>query len=226
MPEVIAAGEANAPIDFSIHLPMFTRQNLAEMPEYRRRFGTIGFKFFPGIKGADAGVMTALPHTGPMLGIDDPFVLDGMRGVAAIPGALTLYHAENPELNHAAAERVKAEGRADLRAWCDSRPDHGEAHSVRDGIWWQRLTGAPREVTDSIAGAADPRRVLRAMTRVAGALDDPKDLGRRMTERAVLGAALLAVADASRFLVDHLSRQPSDLVELEDPAAPPPPPTD
>ena len=143
VPEVIAAGEANAPIDFSIHLPMFTRQNLAEMPEYRRRFGTIGFKFFPGIKGADAGVMTALPHTGPMLGIDDPFVLDGMRGVAAIPGALTLYHAENPELNHAAAERVKAEGRADLRAWCDSRPDHGEAHSVRDGIWWQRLTGAP-----------------------------------------------------------------------------------
>src|SRR3989442_1039607 len=88
----------------------------------------------------DAGVMTALPHTGPMLGIDDPFVLDGMRGLAAIPGALTLYHAENPELNHAAAERVKAEGRADLRAWCDSRPDHGEAHSVRDGIWWQRLT--------------------------------------------------------------------------------------
>jgi dihydropyrimidinase len=143
VPEVIHAGEANAPIDFSIHLPMFTRQNLAEMPEYHRRFGTIGFKFFPGIKGADAAVMTALPHTGPMLGIDDPFVLDGMRGVAGIPGALTLYHAENPELNHAAAERVKADGRADLRAWCDSRPDYGEAHSVRDGIWWQRLTGAP-----------------------------------------------------------------------------------
>jgi len=143
VPELIDAGEANSPIDFSIHLPMFTRQNLAEMPEYHRRFGTIGFKFFPGIKGADAAVMTALPHTGPMLGIDDPFVLDGMRGVAAIPGALTLYHAENPELNHAAAERVKAEGRADLRAWCDSRPDYGEAHSVRDGIWWQRLTGAP-----------------------------------------------------------------------------------
>jgi dihydropyrimidinase len=143
VPELIRAGEDNSPIDFSIHLPMFTPQNLTEMPEYHRRFGTIGFKFFPGIKGADAAVMTALPNTGPMRGIDDQFVLDGMRGVAAIPGALTLYHAENPELNHAAAERVKTEGRADLRAWCDSRPDHGEAHSVRDGIWWQRLTGAP-----------------------------------------------------------------------------------
>jgi dihydropyrimidinase len=142
VPELIRAGEANSPIDFSVHLPMFTRENLAEMPAYHERFGTIGFKFFPGIKGADAAVMTALPHTGPMLGIDDPFVLDGMRGVAAIPGALTLYHAENPELNHAAAERVKKEGRADLRAWCDSRPADGEAHSVRDGIWWQRLTGA------------------------------------------------------------------------------------
>jgi len=143
VPELIAAGEANSPIDFSIHLPLFTRQNLGEIAEYRDRLGVIGFKFFPGIKGADAAVMTALPHTGPMVPIDDTFMLDGMRAIAGLPGALTLYHAENPELNHAAAERVKAEGRADLRAWCDSRPDHGEAHSVRDGIWWQRLTGAP-----------------------------------------------------------------------------------
>ncbi len=143
VPELIAEGEANSPIDFLIHLPMFTRQNLEEMPLYRERLGINGFKFFPGIKGADAAVMTALPHTGPMLPIDDPFVLDGMRRVAGVPQALTLYHAENPELNHAAAERVRAEGRADLRAWCDSRPDFGEAHSIRDGVWWQRLTGAP-----------------------------------------------------------------------------------
>jgi dihydroorotase-like cyclic amidohydrolase len=143
VPELIAAGEANSPIDFGIHLPMFQRQNLAEMPEYRHRLGIAGFKFCPGIKGADAAVMTALPHTGPMLGVDDTFVLDGMRGVAALPNALTLYHAENPELNHSAAEQLRAEGRADLRAWCDSRPAEGEAHSVRDGIWWQRLTGAP-----------------------------------------------------------------------------------
>jgi dihydroorotase-like cyclic amidohydrolase len=143
VPELIAAGEANSPIDFSIHLPMFTRQNLDEMPEYHRRFGITGFKFFPGIKGADAAVMTALPHTGPMVPIDDTFVLDGMRVIATLPGALALYHAENPELNAAAAARIKAEGRADLRAWCESRPDHGEAHSVRDGVWWQRLTGCP-----------------------------------------------------------------------------------
>jgi dihydropyrimidinase len=143
VPELIAGGEANSPIDFSIHLPMFTRQNLDEMPEYHRRFGITGFKFFPGIKGADAAVMTALPHTGPMLPIDDTFVLDGMRVIATLPGALALYHAENPELNAAAAARIKAEGRADLRAWCESRPDHGEAHSVRDGVWWQRLTGCP-----------------------------------------------------------------------------------
>jgi dihydroorotase-like cyclic amidohydrolase len=143
VPELIAAGKANSPIDFSIHLPLFTRQSLEELPLYRQRFGINGFKFFPGIKGSDAAVMTALPHTGPMLPIDDRFVLDGMRALAAMPGTLALYHAENPELNAAAAARVKAEGRADLRAWCDSRPDYGEAHSVRDGIWWQRLTGAP-----------------------------------------------------------------------------------
>src|SRR5262249_25682190 len=135
LPEVISAGEANSPIDFSIHLPMFTLQNLEEMPEYHHRFGINGFKFFPGIQGADAAVMTSLPHTGPMQPVDDTFLLEGMRRVAALPGALALYHAENAELNAAAAARIKAEGRDDLRAWCDSRPDHGEAHSVRDGVW-------------------------------------------------------------------------------------------
>jgi dihydroorotase-like cyclic amidohydrolase len=143
VPELIAAGEANSPIDFSIHLPLFTRRNLEELPAYRERFGINGFKFFPGIKGSDAAIMTALPHTGPMLPIDDTFVLDGMRVLAALPGALALYHAENPELNAAAATRIRDEGRSDLRAWCDSRPDYGEAHSVRDGLWWQRLTAAP-----------------------------------------------------------------------------------
>lgn len=143
VPELIADGERSSPIDFGIHLPMFAPQNLEEMGEYHRRLGIVGFKFFPGIKGSDAAVMTALPHTGPMLPVDDAFVLDGMRRVAALPGAVTLYHAENAELNAAAAAKVRGEGRADLRAWCDSRPDHGEAHSVRDGLWWQRLTGAP-----------------------------------------------------------------------------------
>lgn len=142
VPELIAGGEANSPIDFSVHLPLFTRENLAAVGEYRRRFGITGFKFFPGIKGSDAAVMTALPHTGPMLPVDDAFVLDGMRALAGLPGTVTLYHAENAELNAATAARVRAEGRADLQAWCDSRPDYGEASSVRDGVWWQRLTGA------------------------------------------------------------------------------------
>jgi dihydroorotase-like cyclic amidohydrolase len=60
VPELIAAGQTTSPIDFSIHLPPFTRQNLDEPPEYHRRLSISGFKFFPGIKGADAAVMTAL----------------------------------------------------------------------------------------------------------------------------------------------------------------------
>ncbi|MCI0585008.1 MAG: amidohydrolase family protein, partial [Chloroflexi bacterium] len=105
VPALIAEGERHSPIDFGIHLPMFAPQNLEEMTEYHRRLGIVGFKFFPGIKGNDAAVMTALPHTGPMLPVDDAFVLDGMRRVAALPGAVTLYHAENAELNAAAAAR-------------------------------------------------------------------------------------------------------------------------
>lgn len=143
VPVLVEQGEANSPIDFLIMLPLFTQQNLDEMEEYVEKLGVRLFKFFPGIKGEDAAKMTALPHTGPMYPIDDAFVLEGMRKIAQIPGGLALFHAENPDLNAHEAARVRAEGRSDLRAWCDSRPDYGEAHSVRDGIWWQRLTGCP-----------------------------------------------------------------------------------
>jgi dihydropyrimidinase len=140
---LIRDGVGKSPIDFAVLLPMFTRANLDEIDAYASRLGIRGFKFFPGIKGEDAAKMTDLPHTGPMLPIDDAFVLDGLRRVGAVDGAVAFYHAENPDLNAASTARVKAEGRSDLRAWCDSRPDYGEAHSVRDGLWWQRLTGCP-----------------------------------------------------------------------------------
>ena len=143
IPQLIRDGEENSPIDFLILLPLFTHQNLQEIDAYVDRFGVRGFKFFPGIKGDDAAKMTALPHTGPMIPVDDAFVLEGMRKIAKVEGGLCLYHAENPDLNAYEAARIRAEGRSDLLAWCHSRPDYGEAHSVRDGIWWQRLTGCP-----------------------------------------------------------------------------------
>lgn len=140
VPELIGDGESNSPVDFGVHLPLYSEANLDEIDTYRQ-MGVGGFKFFPGIAGEDAAKMTDLPHTGPMLSVDDSFVLDGMGRIARTGDSLTLYHAENPSLNHAAADRVKASGRSDLAAWCDSRPDAGEAHSVRDGLWWQRMTG-------------------------------------------------------------------------------------
>jgi dihydropyrimidinase len=140
---LIDEGQANSPIDFAVLLPLFTATNLEQVADYARDLGIRGFKFFPGIKGEDAARMTALPHTGPMIPVDDAFVLDGMRRVAGVPGGVAFYHAENPDRNADAAARVRSEGRADLRAWCDSRPDYGEAHSVRDGLWWQRLTECP-----------------------------------------------------------------------------------
>jgi dihydropyrimidinase len=141
--DLIGAGEDNCPVDFLVHLPLYTEQNLDEVPKYNEKFGIRSFKFFPGIRGEDAAKMTDLPHTGPMLGIDDAFVYEGMSRVATVPDGLAMYHAENPDINAACAARVKAEGRRDLRAWCDSRPDFGEAQSVQEALWWQKVTGCP-----------------------------------------------------------------------------------
>lgn len=154
VPELLSAGEANCPIDFLIHLPLYTDQNLDEMDDYYSRLGVRGFKFFPGIRGDDAAKMTDLPHTGPMLPIDDSFVFNGMNKISKLNGALALYHAENPDINAACAEHVRAEGRNDLRAWCDSRPDYGEAESVTEALYWQRVTGCPLYVVHVSSAAA------------------------------------------------------------------------
>lgn len=143
IPDLIAAGEGNCPVDFLVHLPLYTGTNLEEIPSYHDRLGVRGFKFFPGIRGDDAARMTRLPHTGPMLPIDDYFVYDGMSRVSELGGAVALYHAENPDINAAFANRIRAEGRNDLAAWCDSRPDFGEAQSVEEALYWQRTTGCP-----------------------------------------------------------------------------------
>jgi dihydroorotase (multifunctional complex type) len=141
VPELLTSAGANSPVDFVIHLPLYTQQNLAELAEYHRRLGIRSFKFFPGIRGEDAAKMTDLPYTGPMLPIDDYFVYDGMSRVSEIPGAIVLYHAENPEIIAGFASRIRGEGRNDLRAWCDSRPAFGEAQSVQEALYWQRITG-------------------------------------------------------------------------------------
>jgi dihydropyrimidinase len=66
VPELIAAGETNSPIDFSIHPAALHAPEPRRAARVSPSFGISGFKFFPGIKGADAAVMTALPQTGPM----------------------------------------------------------------------------------------------------------------------------------------------------------------
>lgn len=154
VPELLKQGEENSPIDFLVHLPLYTRDNLEETQLYYSRLGIRGFKFFPGIRGDDAAKMTDLPHTGPMLPIDDSFVYEGMNRVGQLPGAIALYHAENPDINASCAEQVKAQGRNDLQAWCDSRPDFGEAESVLEAVYWQRVTGCPLYVVHVSSAAA------------------------------------------------------------------------
>lgn len=143
VPHLIADGEANARVDFGIHLVLFTEDNLARIPQYVREYGILSFKFFPGIKGEDAAIMTALPHTGPMLPIDDGFLMEGLRTVGQIPGAVAQVHAENAEINSRATEKLKQAGRNDFLAWCESRPAEGEAEAASRAIYLAKQTNCP-----------------------------------------------------------------------------------
>ncbi|MCU1441335.1 MAG: hypothetical protein JWP85_2332 [Rhodoglobus sp.] len=165
LPELIAAGEKAALIDFGVHLVLFTDEHLEELPEYAR-LGVTSFKFFLGHQDKSLRTITALPHTGPHLPIDDAFILKGFEAVAALPGGVAVAHCENAEINALAAERAKEAGLDGLPAWNASRPDYSETEGVRRAVYWAELTGVPLYLVHmgSARSAREIQRIRRETT--------------------------------------------------------------
>lgn len=159
LPALIREGNANSLLDFGVHLVLFTDDHLAALPSYVRQ-GVTSFKFFLGHQEASLREITALPHTGGHLPIDDAFILDGFRALAKIPGALPVAHCENSEINQAARRRAEATGRSDLATWSAARPDYSETEGIRRACYWAELAGVPLYIVHVGSGrsAAEVRR--------------------------------------------------------------------
>jgi dihydropyrimidinase len=119
-------------VDVFIHLPIFTPEQLEEIPIYASRYGITSFKAY----------MCGIPGIIPAA--DDGFLLDIMTAVAALgPGAVLNIHAENASL----VERAAAAGLAarpaglDPARWANARPSYVEEEAVRRAAFLARTTG-------------------------------------------------------------------------------------
>jgi dihydroorotase-like cyclic amidohydrolase len=73
----------------------------------------------------------------------DKQVLEGLRVIKGIGyPAMMMVHAENMSIIHDLKQKYIAEGRNDLKAWTDARPDIAEEEATRRAIWYAKETGS------------------------------------------------------------------------------------
>jgi len=136
--EVKKIAEANSCIDFSLHLLLITRKQLAQVKKYVEEHAITSFKFYMVYKGKDA---KSIGLTGNET--DDGFLFEAFSTLAQMPGVVACVHAENIEIILSLMEKFQGEGRQGLRVWSECRPNFTEAESVHRAATFAEVTGCP-----------------------------------------------------------------------------------
>jgi dihydropyrimidinase len=75
--------------------------------------------------------------------VDDAFLYDSFSQLAKIPGGTITVHCENMEILNMLSKPLKEQGREDLAAWSEARPDFTEAESIRRILYLAEITACP-----------------------------------------------------------------------------------
>ena len=125
--------EKRAYIDFGFHAVLMSEPHLLNLDRYYNELGITSFKFYLTYRGRDARFMG-------IDGIDDGFMVDCLRSIAKLPNAMMIIHAENIEIINRLKNRLQKQGRDDLKAWIESRPDFAEAEAARRAMYLAEVT--------------------------------------------------------------------------------------
>jgi len=130
-------GNAQAYIDFSIHFCLTSQEQLNDIEKYINKYGVSSFKFFMNYRGEDAkskGVTTP---------INDGFMFDCFSSLGKYDNAVACIHAENIEIGWILRKKLRNEGREDLLAWEESKPDYVEAEAISRAIYLGKIANCP-----------------------------------------------------------------------------------
>ena len=119
-------------VDIFFHLPIFTREQLEEIPLYYARYGIKSFKAY----------MCGIPGLIPSL--DEGFLLDLMETVAKLgKDAILNIHAENYHIVEWATAKLQKEipNNLPLNKWTDTHPGFAEAEAVQRAVLLAKQKG-------------------------------------------------------------------------------------
>jgi dihydropyrimidinase len=136
LPWARAAVEEGSVIDAAFGAVIGTTKQIDELPQLAQEHGVCSYKFYMAYTQDEASVFG-------ILAVDDSQFLHGLETVRKIGRpAMAMVHAENMSIIHPMKEKYIAEGRTDLRAWTDARPDIAEEEATRRAIWYAKQTGS------------------------------------------------------------------------------------
>jgi dihydroorotase (multifunctional complex type) len=121
-------------IDSAFSAVIGTTQQIEELPQFANECGVLTYKFYMAYTQDEASVFG-------ILAVDDAQFLHGLEQVRKIGApARAMVHAENMSIIHNLKAKHIADGRRDLRAWTDARPDVAEEEATRRAIWYTKQT--------------------------------------------------------------------------------------
>ena len=126
--------EEGSLIDSAFSAVVGTDRQIDELPRMAAECGISSWKFYMAYTQDEASVFG-------IIAVDDAQFLRGLRTVAQIgPPARAMVHAENMSIIHNLKAKYIEEGRDDLKAWTDARPDTAEEEATRRAIWYTEET--------------------------------------------------------------------------------------
>ncbi len=119
--------------DVFLHLPIFTYEQLEELPLLYKRYGISSFKAYM------AGIPGMIPS------LDEGFILDLMEAVASLgDDAVLNIHAENYHIVEWASDKLRKK-KSDIQTladWEGTHPGYAEAEAVQRALFLSRRSGA------------------------------------------------------------------------------------
>ena len=130
------AVEEKSHIDAGFSAVIGTTKQIDELPAFAQKCGVCSYKFYMAYTQDEASVFG-------ILAVDDAQFLHGLETVRKIGmPAMAMVHAENMSIIHNLKAKYISDGRRDLRAWTDARPDIAEEEATRRAIWYAKETGS------------------------------------------------------------------------------------
>ncbi|MFB3886624.1 MAG: dihydroorotase family protein [Thermodesulfobacteriota bacterium] len=123
-------------VDFSFHLYVMSDVHLEGLPRYVEELGISSFKFQMGSKGEE-------PKEKGIPALNDGLIYEAFLRLGELKGTIACIHAENYEINAYHTEKLKRQGRDDLRAWSEARPSCSEAESIQRMLYFSEVTQCP-----------------------------------------------------------------------------------